>query len=74
MHWIATTVNDGKPEHFINHSKNQPNMVPKVVVIDEKSRILFFTLRDVEKGEELLYDYKDQSKRAISARTSVLDS
>ena len=32
----------------------QRAMVPKVVVIDEKPRILFFTLRDVEKGELLL--------------------
>ena len=60
-------MNDGKPGRFINHSRSHPNIVPKVVAMDSKPKIVFFALTNVRKGEELLYDYKDHSKRAISA-------
>ena len=43
---IDATIDDGKPGRFINHSKTNPNLVPKVVVI-EKPRIIFFAVRNI---------------------------
>ena len=60
-------MDDKKPGRFINHSKVHPNLIPKVVAIDEMPRIIFFARTDIKKGEELLYDYNDRSKEAVSA-------
>ena len=62
----ATVDNKNRPGRFINHSK-QYNIKPKLVVVDDKPRILFFATRDIDKGEELLYDYNDRSKEAMLA-------
>ena len=62
---IDATVDDKRPGRFINHSK-QHNIKPKLVVLDDKPRILFFfATRDIDQGEELLYDYNDCSKEAV---------
>ena len=58
--------NKNRPGRFINHSK-QHNIKPKLVVLNDESRILFFATRDIVKGEELLYDYNDRSKEAMLA-------
>ena len=57
-------MDDGKPGRFINHSKlkSRQNIVPKLVPIDQRPRILFFATRNIKKGEELLCDYNDRSE------------
>ena len=64
-------MEDGKPGRFINHSKlkSRQNIVPKLVPIDQRPRILFFATRNIKKGEELLYDYNDRSEGALSAHS-----
>ncbi|KAL1244180.1 N-lysine methyltransferase KMT5A [Trichinella spiralis] len=63
---------DATPEssHFgrlLNHSAKDPNVKSKIVNIDDNPRIIFVAKRDVEIGEELLYDYGDRRKDAIRA-------
>ena len=55
--------NKNRPGRFINHSK-QHNIKPKLVVNPES---YFFAIRDIDKREELLYDYNDRSKEAMLA-------
>ena len=41
------------------------------MVVDDEPRILFFATRDIDEGEELLYDYNDRSKEAVLAAPLV---
>ena len=48
--------------YLINHSKILQNIKPVLKVKEGKPLINFIALRDTDKGEELLYDYSDNSK------------
>lgn len=43
----------GNESRFINHSVRKANLVPAV----ERGKIWFYASRDIEVGEELLFDY-----------------
>jgi histone-lysine N-methyltransferase SETD8 len=45
---------------LFNHSRLRPNMVTRVVTIGNEPHIAFFALRDIKKGEEMLFDYGDR--------------
>eukprot|EP01028_Stygiella_incarcerata_P002116 TRINITY_DN1397_c0_g1_i2.p1 TRINITY_DN1397_c0_g1~~TRINITY_DN1397_c0_g1_i2.p1 ORF type:complete len:830 (+),score=202.06 TRINITY_DN1397_c0_g1_i2:102-2492(+) len=47
----------GNPARFINHSC-KPNCTARVVKEPRKKKIIIYANRDIEVGEELLYDYK----------------
>ncbi|KRX39029.1 Phosphatidylinositol 4-kinase alpha [Trichinella murrelli] len=69
---------DATPEssHFgrlLNHSAKDPNVKSKIVNIDDNPRIIFVAKRDVEIGEELLYDYGDRRKDAIRAHPWLVE-
>ncbi|XP_078083221.1 N-lysine methyltransferase KMT5A-like isoform X2 [Mustelus asterias] len=51
---------------LINHSKNG-NCQTKLHNVDGKPHLILVASRDIEKGEELLYDYGDRSKASIAA-------
>ena len=40
-----------------NHSKRGNNIVPKLIEIDSTPHIIFNTIKDIEVGMELLWDY-----------------
>ena len=45
---------------LFNHSFLRPNMFMKKLVINDDPRLALFTLRDINRGEELVYDYGDR--------------
>lgn len=47
----------GNLARFINHSCD-PTCVARIMVLDGKQRIVFYTRRDIRCGEEITYDYK----------------
>ncbi|VDI41524.1 histone-lysine N-methyltransferase MLL1 [Mytilus galloprovincialis] len=47
----------GSAARFINHSC-EPNCYSKVIQVEGKKHIVIFAMRQINKGEELTYDYK----------------
>ncbi|KRZ50610.1 Phosphatidylinositol 4-kinase alpha [Trichinella nativa] len=75
---VGCYIVDATPEssHFgrlLNHSAKDPNVKSKIVNIDDNPRIIFVAKRDVEIGEELLYDYGDRRKDAIRAHPWLVE-
>ena len=58
---------DGNEARWINHG-----CVPNCETIDEDGRIFIYALRDIEPGEELLYDYALQIDEPITAESKKL--
>lgn len=48
----------GNKSRFINHSVSRANIRSKVLVSCGNVKVVFYSLRDIFKGEELLFDYK----------------
>ena len=42
---------------YINDSKDDFNLAPRKIVVDGEPKICFFAVKDIEKGQELTYDY-----------------
>lgn len=42
---------------MLNNSRKNPNVIPRVKFIQERPHILLYTKKDIEKNEELLFDY-----------------
>ena len=51
-YWTIDGSVNGSGAQYINHSC-EPNLISRIV----KGHILYFTLRDIKKGEELTVDY-----------------
>jgi SET domain-containing protein len=49
----------GNESRFINHSKKRYNVEPAI----ERGRIWFYANRDIDNGEELLFDYGFDPRR-----------
>ncbi|XBH91652.1 hypothetical protein VPH35_082979 [Triticum aestivum] len=54
---VIDATNKGNKSRFINHSC-EPNTEMQKWTVDGETRVGIFALRDIEKGEELTYDYK----------------
>lgn len=52
---------------MVNHSKKKYNVKTKVISIDEKPHLVLVAARDIEIGEELLYDHGERSKEVTEA-------
>jgi len=52
-------VEDGSLGRLINDNHRKPNCRPKVQVVDGKPHLVFFAIKDISYGEELLFDYGD---------------
>ena len=61
---IDATLNDYTFGYLINHSKKLQNIKPVLNVKQDKSLINFVALKKIEKDEEPLYDYSDNSKKS----------
>ena len=61
---IDATTEDYSIKRLINHSKKMQNIKPVLKVTEGKPLIRFIALRNIDKDEELLSDYSDNSKLA----------
>ena len=61
---IDATHDDGRTGRLISHSRLHPNLRHTTNVIDGQVHLVFFAMRDIQRGEELTYDYNDRSKQA----------
>ncbi|XP_028273265.1 N-lysine methyltransferase KMT5A-A [Parambassis ranga] len=63
---VDATKETGRMGRLINHSKNG-NCQTKLHDISGVPHLILVASRDIDKGEELLYDYGDRSKASIAA-------
>ena len=61
---MDATNDHGGLGRLINHSKTEANVVTKVFEIDGCPHLCLIAAKDIEKGEELQYDYGDRRKVA----------
>uniref|UniRef100_A0A453SV54 SET domain-containing protein n=1 Tax=Aegilops tauschii subsp. strangulata TaxID=200361 RepID=A0A453SV54_AEGTS len=54
---VIDATNKGNKSRFINHSC-EPNTEMEKWTVDGETRVGIFALRDIQRGEELTYDYK----------------
>ena len=62
---IDATAETNRRGRLINHSRRKPNCHTEVVEINDCPCLIIKALRDLDIGEELLYDYGDNSKEAL---------
>ncbi|KAI3390183.1 hypothetical protein SNEBB_006604 [Seison nebaliae] len=67
VHCIDATSETKLIGRLINHSRLKANLQTKIFEIDGIPRLLLFAKRFIKRGEELLYDYGDRSKKSIEA-------
>ncbi|RMD41889.1 hypothetical protein DV735_g3231, partial [Chaetothyriales sp. CBS 134920] len=60
---VVDATKKGGIARFINHSCN-PNCTAKIIRVGGTKRIVIYALRDIEKDEELTYDYKFEHTHA----------
>lgn len=63
---VDATKETDRLGRLINHSKNG-NCQTKLHDINGIPHLILVASRDIEEGEELLYDYGDRSKASIAA-------
>ncbi|XP_012725093.1 N-lysine methyltransferase KMT5A-A [Fundulus heteroclitus] len=63
---VDATKETGRMGRLINHSKNG-NCQTKLHDINGVPHLILVASRDIDKGEEFLYDYGDRSKASIAA-------
>ena len=59
---VDATAEDETFGRLINHSRSDPNLVMKIVVVENVPRVIFFALKNIEIGHELCYDYGEKRK------------
>lgn len=52
---------------LLNHSRRHANLRPRIVDSAGKPRIVFYALRDISCGEELLIDYGDRTSKSLES-------
>ena len=60
----ATTVSLDKGR-MMNHSMKSPSVQAKVILHQGKPRVVFLAKRDIQIGEEIVYDYGDRSPQTL---------
>ena len=74
LYSIDATAEDGKMGRLINHSATQANILPKIIEVKTGKVCLYFTaLRDIECGEELVYDYGERNPAIVKANPWLCD-
>lgn len=69
---VDATKETGRMGRLINHSKNG-NCQTKLHDIKGVPHLILVASRDIDEGEELLYDYGDRSKASIAAHPWLKD-
>jgi len=62
---IDGTFESGRLGRLLNHSCKRPNLLTKVIMMNGDPRLIFVAKRDIEEGEELLFDYGERDKQTI---------
>jgi histone-lysine N-methyltransferase SETD8 len=71
---IDATNEDGKLGRLVNHSRKNPNAVPKVFVIRDEPQIYLMAKRDIEALEEITYDYGERRRNVLSRNPWLIHS
>ena len=64
---IDATVESGRYGRLVNHSRQTPNLMTKVIMNGKSPHLILVAKHDIEPGTELLYDYGDRSKESLAA-------
>ncbi|XP_065054497.1 N-lysine methyltransferase KMT5A-A-like isoform X1 [Rhopilema esculentum] len=64
---IDATKESGRLGRLLNHSKTENNVCTRIFPIKDEPRLILVAKRDIESGEELLYDYGERSKSAVES-------
>ena len=64
---VDATKEDNTLGRLINHSRTKPNIRSLIIDVDNTPHIIFYSMRDIKQGEELLYDYGDRSTASLTA-------
>lgn len=70
---MDATYESGKLGRLLNHSKTKPNCVTKTVDIESYPFLILVAARDIDVGEELVYDYGERSKEAVDSNPWLRD-
>ncbi|XP_066255830.1 histone-lysine N-methyltransferase Set8-like isoform X1 [Euwallacea similis] len=62
---IDATEETGRFGRLVNHSRTNPNLVTKTLIVDKIPRLVLLAKEDIKRGEEVLYDYGDRSKESL---------
>lgn len=62
---VDATKESGRLGRLLNHSKSAANCATRLVNVKDRPYLILETTRDVQAGEELLYDYGERSKDII---------
>lgn len=62
---VDATKESGRLGRLLNHSKSAANCATRLVNVKDRPYLILETIRDVQAGEELLYDYGERSKNII---------
>ena len=65
IHSIDATKDRLSIGRLINHSRTNPNLIPKVIELDGKPRLYFVASKKIAKNEELLYNYGEIRKDVV---------
>ena len=64
---IDATADNKRYGRLLNHCKSNPNVVTKLVVLDQSPYLCLMAARDICQGEQLEYDYGDRSRLSVEA-------
>ena len=67
---IDATAESGRLGRLLNHSRKNPNCHTRLVWIpdgigEQRPHLVIMAKRDIDKDEELLYDYGDRDRAAL---------
>ena len=70
---IDATKDNGRMGRLVNHSTKTPNVVTKVIPINNHPYLCLIAKRCLQEGEELLYDYGErQNNHCITSLVNQL--
>ena len=64
---VDATKETNRLGRLVNHSKTSSNVYTKIFPIKDVPHLILVASRDIECGEELLYDYGDRSKKSLDS-------
>lgn len=63
---VDATKESGRLGRLVNHSQ-KGNLITKTFAVDDKPHLIFIACKDIQPGEELLYDYGDRRKESLQS-------
>lgn len=64
---VDATKDNGRMGRLLNHSRKNANVVTKVIEVDSYPYLCLIAVRDIDKGEELVYDYGERREDVVKA-------